>query len=63
MKTLILKGSCYVLIAMGAPWTNYLGNTTEVTPRMLALTGIVSAVAGASALLAFLSTAVANQIK
>lgn len=52
--------SAHVLVASLAPWLTYLGGQGAITGRMLACTAIGSAITGATALLAFINTANAD---
>lgn len=52
--------SAHVLVAALAPWLTYLGGQDAITGRMLACTAIGSAITGATALLAFINTANAD---
>ncbi len=58
--TITVEGLLYIIIAAGSGWAEFLISDRPITPRALYAVGVVSLVAAANALKAFLSQSIAS---
>lgn len=59
-RLIFFEGLLYVIISSGAPWAEFLHSDRPVTERALIAVTVVSVIAGATALKAFLSQNTSN---
>ena len=54
-RLIVLEGFLYVVIAAAPPWAEFLVSDRAIDERSLSAVGVISLIAGATALKAFLS--------